>query len=500
MTTIISTSELGYKINNTSILSHLSLALAKGEAMAITGISGSGKTTLGQLLAGNIEPTSGELTYIGTKRVMINQQDNFVTATGKKSAYYGQRYENTWMDNSPFINEYIDTVAQKNGIELSSEQLDEVLLLLNLKHLETRRILQLSNGERKRTQLAAAIIQKPDLLVLDQPYVGLDVESRQHLAEVFQTLIDSQMSLAIICDPNEITPAVTSVIELDKGEIKQMVKREEYKPKFAFDALINELDKGLLKGYHTENMAFDYAVQMKDVNVTLNGSPILKAINWEVKRGDQWALVGHNGAGKTTLLSLITADNPQGYTNDLKLFDKQRGSGESVWDIKKRIGYLSPELHLYFLRGEGIYNSIPGLAAKPHSNYCSLTCLDVILSGINDEIGFVSNCSDLQIKTAKAWLGFIGLQHLEKRSFTSTSMGEQRSLLLARALVKSPDLIILDEPCQGMDRYQTMHFTHLLELICKEINTTLIYVTHYSEELPRTISKTIKLEKGVRVE
>ena len=204
---------------------------------------------------------------------------------------------------------------------------------------------------------------------------------------------------------------------------------------------------------------------MANVNVTLGGTPILKAINWRVKRGEQWALLGHNGAGKTTLLSLVTADNPQGYTNNLKLFDKKRGSGESIWDIKKRIGYLSPELHLYFLRGEGIYNSVPGLSETPHDANCGLSCIEVILSGLKDEIGFVSNSSESEVNVAKSWLNFIGFEGFEKRDFAHTSLGEQRALLLARALIKCPDLIILDEPCSRVwtgIRPNTLHICSTL--------------------------------------
>lgn len=499
MASIIEANSINYRSNKCSIINNISLAINRSQSIAITGISGSGKTTLGQIISGIKQATSGTCIYNGKKRIMVNQQDNFITVTGRKSAYYGQRYENTWMGTSPFIPDYLKAVANKHGVKISSEELNKIINLLDLDHLKERRILQLSNGERKRTQLASALIQKPDLLVLDQPFVGLDVASRKHLAQVLETLPQIDITLVIICDPNEIIPCIYNVIELENGKVKQKQKPNNYRPQFSFESLITQLDKSLLKGYHSVDNTFDMAIEMYNVNVTLSGNKILKDINWQVKRGEQWALLGHNGAGKTTLLSLITADNPQGYTNDLKLFDKQRGSGESVWDIKKRIGYLSPELHLYFLRGEGIYNSIPGLSDTQHDSYCGITCLEVILSGIKDEIGFISHCSDLERKTAQAWLHFMGFEHLENRSFTHTSLGEQRALLLARALVKSPDLIILDEPCQGMDRYQTKHFTHLLDLICKELDTTLVYVTHYNDELPTCIKRTIELKEGARI-
>jgi molybdate transport system ATP-binding protein len=215
-----------------------------------------------------------------------------------------------------------------------------------------------------------------------------------------------------------------------------------------------------------------------------------------VKAGEQWALLGHNGAGKTTLLSLVTADNPQGYTNDLVLFDRRRGSGESIWDIKNRIGFVSPELHLYFLRGEGIFNTIPGLQSKPHSHYDALTCMDVIISGFRNEIGFASQPTDLQRDLAERWFPALGLSHLTDRLFIQASLGEQRALLLARALVKSPSLLILDEPCQGLDDEQTQRFVNLLDQLCKHLNTTMVYVTHHRNEIPPCVSKVLELEGG----
>ena len=231
---------------------------------------------------------------------------------------------------------------------------------------------------------------------------------------------------------------------------------------------------------------------MKNVNVSFGGKKVLNGINWEVKTGGQWVLKGPNGAGKTTLLSLITADNPQGYTNDLVLFDRKRGSGESIWDIKKKIGFVSPELHLYFLRQKSIYHPAAGIP----TSYNSMTCLDVVLSGLNDEIGFNTSYSERSLRLAKLWLRLLKLEHLEKSPFLYTSLGEQRIFLLARALIKLPDLLILDEPCQGLDPSQTRRFLKLLDHICENGNTTMIYVTHRAEEIPLCVSHILELENG----
>ncbi|MGE4490434.1 MAG: ABC transporter ATP-binding protein, partial [Kiritimatiellales bacterium] len=284
-------------------------------------------------------------------------------------------------------------------------------------------------------------------------------------------------------DAESVPSNIQKIIELKSGRADSAT--------FADDSLFEMLPE--------PNESFENIVLMRDVHVELNGKKILQGINWQVKPGEQWVLQGHNGAGKTTLLSLITADNPQGYTNDLILFDRKRGSGESIWDIKRKIGFVSPELHLYFLRGSGIFNTIPGLNKTAHETYDSLSCLEVITSGFMDEIGFSSPADDHQLHAAKTWLSILQLNHLSKRLFMHASLGEQRTLLLARALVKSPPLLILDEPCQGLDAGQVRRFTALLNRICEQLHTTMIYVTHRDEEIPACATKRLVLQNGQAV-
>lgn len=241
---------------------------------------------------------------------------------------------------------------------------------------------------------------------------------------------------------------------------------------------------------------FEYAVRMKNVNVHLNGNKILKNINWEVRKGERWALLGPNGSGKTTLLSLITADNPQGYCNDLTLFDRQRGSGETIWNIKKRIGFVSPELHLFFLGGKGIFNSIPGLENSQDFIGDPISCENVVSSGFHDQIGFSDSKSEIQKKAVSDWLSIFQLNYLSGKSFHEVSLSEQRLLLLARAMVKMPSLLVLDEPCQGLEPHQTRRFTEMLDFVCSKLETTLIYVTHHSEEIPKSVNRLLQLDKG----
>jgi molybdate transport system ATP-binding protein len=216
---------------------------------------------------------------------------------------------------------------------------------------------------------------------------------------------------------------------------------------------------------------------MSKVNIRYGDKLILADINWRIKQGERWALLGPNGAGKSTLLSLINGDNPQAYANDIILFDKKRGTGESIWDIKKKTGFISPELYQYF----------------PADS----SCLQAIESGYYDTMGLFRPTDKAKATCALQWMKVLEIDQYARQLLKNIPASAQRLCLLARAMVKSPALLILDEPCQGMDDHQISHFKALIDTICQQTNVTLIYVTHYAEHIPDSVNKVLKLEGGL---
>lgn len=482
---------------NTVVLEDITLKLNLGESLAIIGASGSGKTSLANLICKTVHPSSGEVEN-SFRTVFASQQDHFSEIAGLGSTYYSKRYEFHDYENPMTVPTYLSQLFKRLGMEDQKLEDLELLDTFKIRYLLGRNLLQLSNGERKRLQLIAAILEDPQLLIMDQPFTGLDVKSRAQLSELLEELTINGLSLILICGQSEIPDFVQKVLLLEDGKVKHRGSVEQIKAIKHTGATINTavmVDELL----SPEIERFEYVISMKHVNVQMKGNPILIDINWEVKQGECWALLGHNGAGKSTLLSMVTADNPQGYTNDLVLFDKKRGSGESIWDIKRRIGYLSPELHLYFIRGKGVLSSVPGISsdAKPYS---TLSCTDVIISGYQDEIGTVTPPTAHQISTAKSWLEMVNLQKLSNTLFVDASLGEQRVILLLRALIKTPALLILDEPCQGMDTDQIQYFKGLLDYICSSKHITMVYVSHHKNEIPDCVKKVLILEKGRVIE
>ncbi len=474
------------------ILTDISFKLDKGEALAIVGASGSGKTTLGKIIAGQWSASSGELIFpVGIKRIFIPQQHDFRYLSSTRS-YYQQRYDSNVEDDTPTVSQLFQ--------KISTEDFSNWFQLLKIEHLLNSRLTFLSNGEGKRVQLAQALLQKADLLVLDNPFIGLDTTSRVLLHDIIRQFIERGIIVVVITTYNEIPESMSHVLELANGHLKQFITRtafvmplEEQIEQTAINADVLDL-----LGYPEEE-DFEAALRMQNVTVNYGNKIILDAIHWEVKRGEQWALIGHNGAGKSTLLSLINGDNPQAYSNEIYLFDQRRGTGESIWDIKRKIGFISPELHIYFQRDVSHTEAVAISSGEPSPikfSQARITCLDVVTSGFNDQVGSSQGVTPLQCKLALRWMDLLQIKSLAEQNMYDASLGEQRLVLLARALVKNPALLILDEPCQGLDAEQTKRFTEVVDAVCRHFNKTLIYISHYPKDIPSCVTNVIVLEKG----
>ncbi|MFW6248081.1 MAG: ABC transporter ATP-binding protein, partial [bacterium] len=206
----------------------------------------------------------------------------------------------------------------------------------------------------------------------------------------------------------------------------------------------------------------DTLIKMHKVGVAYEGTPILRDVSWTVRRCDRWMIVGPNGSGKSTLLSLVTGDNAKAYGQEVELFGRRKGSGESVWEIKRRIGWVSGDLQLaYPLR---------------------TTVEETVLSGFHDSIGLFEEPSGYEREVAREWIARIGLSEREDRKLRELSFGERRMVLVARAVVKRPELLIADEPTQGLDDEHAAMVLALLDRIGRETESCLLYVTHDPDE------------------
>ncbi|MNK58168.1 putative ABC transporter ATP-binding protein YlmA [compost metagenome] len=346
-----------------------------------------------------------------------------------------------------------------------------MLARFGIESLWDRPYRHLSSGEGRKLLLARALLGRPELLVLDEPFDGLDQGSRRDLMSLLAQLVAQGQRLVVIVNRFDEIPPFASHLGL-LGERRLLLAGER-------DAVLGSQEVAQLARAEGQSpqlppplqaptpLPAGPRVQMRALRVAYGDQVIIDGLDWTIAEGEHWQLVGPNGAGKSTLLALITGDHPQGYSNDLRLFGVRRGSGESIWEIKRHIGLVSPALHL------------------DYRVHCSVQT--VILSGFYDSIGLYTRPGDRQLALANQWLALLGLKDQGALPFHALSFGQQRLVLIARALVKHPPLLILDEPLQGLDPLNR----HLVrEMVVRLIGegTQLLFVSHHPEDAPPGLS------------
>lgn len=352
---------------------------------------------------------------------------------------------------------------------------------MKLASLLNKELIKLSHGETKRLLIAAALLRHPRILLFINPFTGLDTETRKELGEIISEVANAGISVILSTSINEIPEVVTHIADFKNDNTIRFTKKEAAATAIKQPVHQKRIDKNEVQELLTygDKPSFENIVLMKDVRIQYGEKLILNNINWTIKGGERWALLGPNGAGKSTLLSLISGDNPQAFANQIFLFDKKKGSGESIWDIKRKIGFFSPELYQYFP--------------------LETSCLDAVESGFYDTIGLFRQRNSEATTLALRWMGLLGVEDLSRKLLSQVSPVQQRICLLARAFVKAPPLLILDEPCQGFNDEQVTMFKEVVNAVCAQSNTTLIYVTHYKEEIPECVTKVFQLENGAQV-
>lgn len=451
----------------------ISLTLLKGQNLAITGSAGSGKSSLALALLGKVH-YQGHLRYSAAIKSIawVEQQHHFKNRSNTSSFYYQQRFNSFDADDAITVREYLGE---------NPDNIRDLTGRLELDYLLDKPLIQLSNGENKKIQLLLAIKDNPDLIIMDQPFVGLDNASRIFLNALIDELTQDGKTIILITQPHELPESITHVISLSKNGPASFETRQDFERKIQTESPVLMEDNSpadkIAQLTSASHAVLDFPViVMKGVSVKYGDREILTDINWKIEEGERWLLSGPNGAGKSTLLSLITADNPQAYANTIELFGRRRGSGETIWEIKKKIGYLSPEMHLYF------------------ETACS--GFEAVASGLFDTIGLFRQLDESQIQLVNQWMDLTGISSLKQKMLHQLSLGEQRMILLTRALVKDAQLLILDEPCQGLDEETENRMIRLIDQICLVGNKTLIYVTHYANRRPDCISKMLQIEHG----
>ena len=479
--------------NGRIIFQDLDFNMHAGENWAIIAASGTEKTAFLETLLGRTSVTNGRVLRPFAEAYQVKQRQQgkvnsfrdliayvsqtytFRNKSNVRDFYYQQRFNSAESGAAATVTDYLKVVDAHLGGHWNIER---VLETMELGPLADKSLIKLSNGETRRLAIAAALLKNPLLFLMDRPLTGLDQETRLKFDGILKTIIDSGIQVVMTTSIGEIPSAITHVGQLKHGKLFPISRKEGIEghvapsPKAASKELI-----ALLENYPTAS--YKSLIQMTGVNIAYGGKMLLENVNWEVKPGERWSLKGPNGAGKSTLVSLLLGENPQAYANNFSLFDRKRGSGESIWDIKRPVGFVSPELGRYFPKNQ--------------------TCLKIVLSGLFDTIGLFRKTTESAETLAKQWLSALEIPHIADLRLAQVSLEEQRFCLLARAMIKRPALLILDEAAQGMDDDQRQRFKQLIDIVCNHTPIGLVYVSHYADDIPLAVDKEILLEQGKRV-
>lgn len=478
------------------LLEDVSWEMKEKEAWVIVGPNGGGKADFIKALEGELnilakdEKGKYNSKFLGNTEIVSLEKAAYIIQQERENDE--SEYLEAGVDIGRTGESFILEVLSKEE-RLSDLQDNPKVKLCGVERILSRGLKYMSTGEIRRILLTRALLSKKNLLILSDPFAGLDVESRQILLNFFDEIVGEQLKkkdalpriILVMERWQEIPDNITHVLEFSNREITFKGKREAYEKKLKSEKIKNlnknieeekNLEKALKESIGNRKIiveekkespfeAKEKLVQMEKVKVSWGDNLVIQDLSWTLFENEHWLIRGPNGSGKTTFLELITGDNKQVYSNDIWIFGIKRGSGESIWDIKKHLGIVSYRMHVE-------YRMLGGTSLE-----------NVIISGFRDSIGLYGQASDVEKMAAIKWLKLGGFEGREKENFGNLSYGEQRAVLILRSVVKNPKILILDEPCHGLDENYRKKILHLLEIIAEEKITTMLHVTHDATEI-----------------
>jgi len=461
------------------ILPETSWTLRRGQNWLVTGPNGSGKTSLTASLTGEVPVVAG--------RRRVNSDNLPETQIARLSFETHQQLiaRDEARDEARGFAGIADAglIARSflSGVGSTTDAWASIMASLDLYPLLDQPLRSLSTGEMRRVLLARALLRAPRLLILDEPFDGLDSSGRRQLADMITTLAREGLQIVLVTHrQDEILPVMTHCLELGENRIRRQGAlaslsvdesgANSTRSKPAMVPLRPLSGKPPAPSQDTAPL-----IRMVKASVTYGKRRVLDRIDWCVRPGENWLVSGPNGAGKSTLLRLVSADHLQAYANEIDLFGCKRGTGESIWEIKQRIGLVSCEFQVRY--------------RQPVSGY------EAVLSGFFDSVGLFRLAGNEQRQRARDWMKRLEIEHLADIPMSHMSSGQRRMVLIARAVVKDPDVLILDEPCQGLDAENRKRVLAMAAFIGAESPTNLIFTTHHVDEYPACMTHELRLEK-----
>jgi molybdate transport system ATP-binding protein len=479
-----------FRLGDRLIFPNTTWIFHRHEHWAVAGANGAGKSLFAEALRSRLPLVQGDLQYHFAPPPGLAPEEaiGHVSFEQRRLELHGMVVQSRW---NSFETQEAETVAdflsyervmEINPFEVSrahgrtrakfTRRRQRIVTLLRVTPLLDAKLIALSNGERQRVELARALCHPLRLLILDEPYAGLDAPSREHFHRVLEQLMSTSVRVLLLTTSIEDLPAhITHLLRVKDCRIVEAGRHGQHYPaKRRPTRSARAPEAGNTAGPLPGRNAI---LELRNVTVRYGTRIILRGINWTVYAGQSWALLGPNGSGKSTLLGLISGDNPQAYISQVLVFGKQLGQGESIWELKRQIGLVSPELQLCFNE--------------------AINCFDAVASGFHDTMGLFDPLTSAQRTATRRWLERFNLHEFAQTPLFALSAGLQRMVFLARALVKEPRLLLLDEPCQGLDEAHRQLFLKTVDGLIRTGSITAVYVTHRLEEIPPSIRRVKRL-------
>ncbi len=507
-------SNVTLRIRDKPVFSDTSWQIRENEHWAVLGPNGAGKSVLVRSIWGGTPLRSGRIYFQfdgGREEAHPTTQKNSIGYMSFELHQHLLEREELQQDLRVYAGKHnVTTTAEDIILSAPSEggaapgpRRDKMMGIaaeLDITHLLGRDMESLSTGEMRKVLIARALVKSPQLLILDEPFDGLDQSFRASFAEYVNRLLAGKTRVILVTHHlEEILPNITHVLLVKncalyrKGPKETVLTSENMSDLYGCPVVVKNEDGAFSASYgHSGDSrpcppavevscakplaeVPDPLIEFRDVVVQYGDRVILDHVNWKMRRGENWAILGPNGAGKSTIVGLIAGDHLQAYRNDIMLFGEQRGSGESIWQIKERIGIVSSDLQLRYRKNMDSY--------------------DIIASGFYDSIGLYRFPTPEQRRAVDRWVELLGIGKLTGLNFHHLSYGQKRLILLARAMVKSPVLLLLDEPCHGLDIPSREKIHEVIDTIGR-VQAHVLYVTHHPEDMPRCITHVMRLENG----
>ena len=464
--------------------------IRRGENWVVWGANGAGKSTLAGVLSGEVAVVQGWVRRYyeqdpelceGRYGVAVVSSEQYHRLYQQEQLFDEFRHFSGRLTETTAVADVLQGILECHGKDQSDAYWYQVSETLGLGALYGKPIQALSSGEMRKLLIGRALAAEPCLLILDEPFNGLDTRSHGQLVKLLERLVALGTQMVLIVHRREEIPFFFShVLQVDRGRVAWQGSRAEADALWPLSAAEKRAHESApaasVRSVAKEAVGGEFLIRMQQVTVRFGDQLALDRVDWSMRSGENWAITGPNGAGKSTLLKLITGDQLQAYANKIELFGRPRGSGESVWEIKQHIGYVGDELQARYQR--------------------KLTAFDVICSGFFDSVGLYRYCTDDQRRTGGQWVRSLHLEDLAGHPMSQLSFGQQRLILIARAMVKMPRLLILDEPCNGLDESNRCRVLQMVETIAATGRTNLLYISHRPDEMPACITHTLCLDAG----